>query len=357
MAGLCAAARARELGLDVVVHEKGDRAGGSMLLSSCVVWRYRDLATFREQCPGGDEELQREVIDRLDDGLAWLRGLGADVVWEETGNPLTVGLRFDPRSLTDVLARAAREIRLGAPAPAGAEQLLLATGGFQGDRELVREHIHPGGELLLRANRWSSGDGLRLALARGAALSSGMDEFYGRAMPAPPSAVPEERFVSLAQLYGRHALVLDDRGEEFAPDPVSWSETDLVQAIAQRPNASAWYLLDEEALDVAVRGRSVGEMVEAAREAGGEVLLPNELGIEVPDAYRYAVHVVAGITHTIGGVRIDPAARVLREDGTPVDGLYAAGADAGGIATGGYASGLASALVFGRIAAETAAQA
>ena len=85
------------------------------------------------------------------------------------------------------------------------------------------------------------------------------------------------------------------------------------------------------------------------------MLLPNELGIEVPGAYRYAVHVVAGITHTIGGVRIDPQARVLREDGTPIDGLYAAGADAGGIATGGYASGLASALVFGRIAAETVA--
>src|SRR6185436_3283872 len=127
-----------------------------------------------------------------------------------TGNPLTVGLRFDPRSLTEVLVRAAGEIRFGETAPADAEQLLLATGGFQGDRELVREHIHPGGELLLRANRWSSGDGLRLALARGAALSSGMDEFYGRAMPAPPSAVPEERFVELAQLYGRHALVLDD---------------------------------------------------------------------------------------------------------------------------------------------------
>jgi predicted oxidoreductase len=96
-------------------------------------------------------------------------------------------------------------------------------------------------------------------------------------------------------------------------------------------------------------------MIEAAREAGGEVLLPNELGIEVPDTYRYAVHVVAGITHTIGGVRIDEQARVLRPDGTPIEGLYAAGADAGGIATGGYASGLASALVFARIAAETAA--
>jgi succinate dehydrogenase/fumarate reductase flavoprotein subunit len=356
MAGLCAAARARELGLDAVVYEKGDRAGGSMLLSSCVVWRYRDLETFRAQCPDGDAALQREVIDRLDEGLEWLRALGADVVWEETGNPLTVGLRFEPRSLTDVLARAAGEIRFGETAPEDAERLLLATGGFQGDRGLVREHIHPGGELLLRANPWSAGDGLRLALARGAAQSSGMDEFYGRAMPAPPAAVPEEQFVPLAQLYGRHALVLDERGEEFAPDPVSWSEIDLVEAIAQRPNASAWYLIDEDALEVELRGRTVREMVEAAREAGGEVLLPNELGIEVPDAYRYAVHVVAGITHTIGGVRIARSARVLREDESPIDGLYAAGADAGGIATGGYASGLASALVFGRNAAETAAQ-
>jgi fumarate reductase flavoprotein subunit len=357
MAGLCAAVRARQLGLDVVVHEKGDRAGGSMLLSSCVVWRYRDLAVFREQCPGGDEHLQREVIERLDDGLAWLRGLGAEVVWEETGNPLTVGLRFDPRSLTDVLTRAAVEIRFGETTPDDAAQVLLATGGFQGDRDLVREHIRPGGALLLRANRWSAGDGLRLALARGAALSSGMDEFYGRAMPAPPAAVPEERFVTLAQLYGRHALVLDERGEEFAPDPISWSETDLVQAIAQRPNASAWYLVDEGALGAELRGRTVRDMIEAAREAGGEVLLPNELGIDVPATYRYAVHVVAGITHTIGGVRIDKQARVLRAEGTPIEGLYAAGADAGGIGTGGYASGLASALVFGRLAAETAAAA
>jgi succinate dehydrogenase/fumarate reductase flavoprotein subunit len=84
-------------------------------------------------------------------------------------------------------------------------------------------------------------------------------------------------------------------------------------------------------------------------------VLPHVLGIEVPDAYRYAVHVGAGITHTIGGIRIDASARVLHEDGTPIDGLYAAGADAGGVSTGGYSSGLAAALVFGRIAAETAA--
>jgi fumarate reductase flavoprotein subunit len=356
MAGLCAAARARELGLDVVVYEKAPRPGGSMLLSSCVVWRYLDVESFRRECPRGDPELQRAVVEQLDEGLAWLRSLGAPVVWEETGNPRTVGLRFDPHGLTKTLVRAAGgEIRLGEAAPADAEPLLLATGGFQGNAELVAEHVAPAAELMLRANRWSTGDGLRLARERGASLTTSMDEFYGRAMPAPPADVPEERFVELAQLYGRHALVLDEDGEEFAPDPVSWSETDLVQAIARRRGATAWYLVDEDALEVELRGRTVREMVEAARSAGGEVLLANELGVELPGSYRYAVHVVAGITTTLGGIRIDERARVRDESGAAIEGLYAAGADAGGVSGGGYASGLAAALVFGRTAAETIA--
>jgi len=354
MAGLCAAVRAKELGVKTVVYEKGSRPGGSMLLSSCVVWRYLDADAFKRECPRGDAELQRAVIERLDEGFEWLRALGAPVVWEETGNPRTVGLRFDPQGLTDALVRAAGdEIRFGEEPPEEVAPLLLATGGFQGDSELVAQHVAPAGELLLRANRWSRGDGLRRALSAGAGLTASMDEFYGRAMPAPPAAVPEERFVELAQLYGRHALVLDEDGKEFAPDPISWSETDLVQAIARRRGATAWYLVDEEALDVEVRGRSVREMVEAARRAGGEVLLPNELGIELPGSYRYAVHVVAGITTTLGGIRIDSRARVLDDSGEAIEGLLAAGADAGGIAGGGYASGLASALVFGRSAAET----
>ena len=67
-----------------------------------------------------------------------------------------------------------------------------------------------------------------------------------------------------------------------------------------------------------------------------------------------AVHVMAAVTHTIGGLCINERAQVVDGRGTPIDGLYAAGADAGGISTGGYASGLAAALVLGRIAAETA---
>ena len=358
MAGLCAAARARQLGVDVAVLEKGTRAGGSMLLSSCVVWRHREWEAFRAECPGGDPALQRLVWERLDDALAWLESLGAPVVLRDTGNPRTIGIRFDPPGLTETLVRAAGGVRLETALAADSElPLVLATGGFQGSRELVRRFVAPGGDLLLRANPWSAGDGLAFGVARGGTPSSGMDEFYGRAMPAPPAQIEEDGYVRLAQLYGSHALVVDEQGTELDLDEISWSEVDLVQAIARLPGARAWYLVDEATLDVPVRERTVRELVEAARDAGGTVLLPAELPFEVPGSYRYAVHVTPGITHTVGGLRVDDRARVLRTDGSPVEGLYAAGADVGGIATGGYASGLAAALVIGLVAAEDIADA
>ena len=58
-----------------------------MLLSSCVVWRYRDLDAFRAECPRGDAEFQRQIIERLDDGDRWLRSSAQRSIWEETGNP------------------------------------------------------------------------------------------------------------------------------------------------------------------------------------------------------------------------------------------------------------------------------
>jgi len=79
---------------------------------------------------------------------------------------------------------------------------------------------------------------------------------------------------------------------------------------------------------------------------------PEEVPFPASPGAKVAVRVAAAITHTIGGLRVDDHARVLRADGTAIDGLYAAGADAGGISTGGYASGLAAALVLGLAAAE-----
>src|SRR5690349_21526648 len=156
MAGLCAAARARELGAEPVVLEKGSRAGGSMLLSSCVVWRHRTFEDFRAECPGGDEALQRAVFDGFDEALEWLVSLGPEVVWEDTPNPRTTGKRFDPRSLTETLVRAAGDVRYGqvpgtVPGTWPKEPLVLATGGFA--VRLAHEH-----GLLVRSNPWSEGD-------------------------------------------------------------------------------------------------------------------------------------------------------------------------------------------------------
>ncbi len=340
MAGLSAAVRARELGAAPVVFEKGARAGGSMLLSSCVIWRFREWEEFRTECPTGDHRLQRTVWEQLDEAIAWLESLGAPVVAHDTGNPRTVGKRFDPRGLRDVLARAAGEVRLGEIA---SDPTILATGGFQGDAALVDEHIRPGGRLRLRANPWSAGDGLRFALAHGAELSAGLDEFYGRNMP--DADFSEQEFVPLAQLYGRFARVFNERGEEFCEGDVSWSENDLVQATAQQPGARAWYVLDDAALEQRVRDRTVANIVALATTR----IAAAELPFASPPGARVAVRVSPGITHTIGGLRIDERARLAGAEG-----LFAAGADVGGISTGGYASGLAAALVFGRIAAESA---
>ena len=329
MAGLCAAARARELGSEPTVLEKGDRPGGSMLLSSCVIWRHRRFEDFRTECPGGDERLQRVIHERLDDALDWLESLGAPVTESETGNPRTVGRRFDPRGLTAALARG---VRLDEAFTGDERPLILATGGFPA--RLAAEKA-----LLLRANRWSAGDGREFALEHGAGLAGDVDEFYGRAMPAVDH-VDERDFVPLTQLYGRFAKATSEDGSAAFEGEPTWSETDLVQQIARWPGARAWYTVERSRLEERVRDRTVGEMVEAARRAGAPVR-ENEKTV--------SVLVRASVTQTLGGIRIDEQARVV---GT--DGLFAAGADVGGIATGGYSSGLAAALVFGLVAAESA---
>jgi fumarate reductase flavoprotein subunit len=349
MAGLVAAARLRELGRRVVLREKGSRVGGSMLLSSCVVFRHREFAAFRAECPGGDETLQRLVWERLDDAVEWLVARGAPVVWEETGNPRTVGKRFDPRGVVNALAG---EVVLGADGRVDGP-LILCTGGFAASSELVARYVEPAAPLRLRANAWSSGDGLLLGLERGAALTPGMADFYGRNMP--DAAWDETELVTLSQLYGRFARIFDEDGVEFfARDDVSWSETNLVAATARRRGAKAYYVLDEAALAERVRDRTVADMV-AVAPAEARVPLA-DLPFEAPAGAVAAVRVIASITHTIGGLRVDERARVLRRDGLPIDGLWAAGVDAGGIATGGYASGLAQALVLGLAAAEDAAR-
>jgi fumarate reductase flavoprotein subunit len=422
LAGLTAALRAAELGARVTLLEKGDRPGGSFLLSSGYVWSYRDMPTYRTEAPGGDVVLQKLILDRLDSGLAWLEQAGGALLSRETGNPLTFGARFDPEqtvaalverirasgggilthSALEALAEDAGRItgvrasRSGRKKEFAADSVVLASGGFAAKPELVGRYIVRGpGRMPVRAHQRSTGDGFLAALERGALASAGLDEFYGRNLPAPPANFPPERFVEVSQLYGRHAVAVNARGERYADEGADWSETALTRATVHQPGLYAWYVLDAAGLEARVRERTAGEMVEVARSTGGTVIeaasleeLAVELGVlgvprenflrtieeynaaiaaggetspprtdparRLRDPPFVAVKVAPYITHTVGGLAVDAGCRVLRgEDRRPIPGLYAAGVEVGGVAVGGYASGLASGLVFGRIAAES----
>jgi hypothetical protein len=130
--------------------------------------------------------------------------------------------------------------------------------------------------------------------------------------------------------------VTGETGERH--ETTTWAEIDTAQWMARQPRARAWFRVPTAALAERVRDRSVGEMVEAAAAAGAPV---------VRGADDVTVETVAGVTTTLGGLAVDADARA-------VPGVFACGADAGGLAAGGYASGLAGALVFGRVAARAA---
>ena len=430
LAGLTAALRAVEFGARVTLLEKGDHPGGSLIYSSGYIWSYKDLRTFRREVPSGDPALQKLVLERLEACLEWLEGLGIPALTRETGNPLTFGTRFNPEQTVATLAerittsggrilmgvaldglvegpqgrigglRMAR-VASGEKRPESADAVILASGGFAGNPDLVGHYIIGGpGRMRLRAHPWSTGDGFLAALEAGALASAGLDEFYGRNLPAPPANFAPEEFVEVSQLYGRYAVAINRHGERYADEAADWSETSLTRSTVRQPSLRAWYLLDATGLRRRVRDRTVEEMVETAQRVGGTVLQSESLeglaqrlaerGVPRTNVLRalseyntavaagrggnlspprsdpatpvrvppfMAVEVAPTITHTIGGLAVDEGCRVLRRtDARPLPGLYAAGVEVGGVSVGGYTSGLAAALVFGRVAAESVAE-
>jgi succinate dehydrogenase/fumarate reductase flavoprotein subunit len=424
LAGLVAALQAIELGAQVTLLEKGDRLGGSFLYSSGYVWSYRDLRTLRREAPGGEISLQRLILERLQTDVAWLEDRSVPALARETGNPMTIGVRFDPKptvaALADRIAASGVRILLstaltglvhhstgritGAQTDSAQERrmeradaVILASGGFAANPDLVERYIIQGpGRMRVRAHPWSTGDGFLAALEAGGLASAGLDEFYGRNLPAPPADFSPEQFVEVSQLYGRYAVAINRDGERYADEAADWSETALVRATARQPGLCAWYVLDAVGLRGRVRERTVEEMVATARRVGGTVLRAESLdelaqslaerGVPRANVLRtleeynaavetggelspprseaaatvqvppfVAVEVVPAITHTVGGLAVDEGCRVLRRtDSNPLPGLYAAGVEVGGVSVGGYTSGLAAALVFGRAAATSA---
>jgi hypothetical protein len=149
--------------------------------------------------------------------------------------------------------------------------------------------------------------------------------------------LPASAWVEAVQLYARWAEVVNEDGEPYS-GPLGWAEVEVVQWIARQPRARAWLVVGERALGERTRYGTVAEMIDRARALGAAV---EQRGGGT------AVHVAAAITQTLGGLRVDARGRAA-------DGVWAAGGDTGGVATGGYMSNLAAALVIGRAAAEDA---
>jgi succinate dehydrogenase/fumarate reductase flavoprotein subunit len=279
-----------------------------------------------------------------------------------------------------------------------AQSTLLATGGFGGDPELRAQHIHPlARDLPLRANTHSTGDGLRLGRSAGAAFGPPDAGFYGHLIP---SHVPYENpyeFTDLTFYHSEHAVLVNLHGRRFCDETIGDHITTL--EVLEQPEARALMVSDQrvhdewmlrpyvegvEPIDKFQLAYRRGARAAIAEEIDELEYLPDEWGYPGPEARDaliefnrqcetgepspgrrldaaplvdppyYVIEIIPAITFTFSGLRIDEHARVLDEGATPIPGLLAAGADAGGIFNRGYAGGLAMALVFGLTAADTA---
>ncbi|MFC8428205.1 FAD-dependent oxidoreductase [Streptomyces sp. NPDC057253] len=430
MAGLSAAARVAAEGGSVVLVEKADRPGGSARFAG-FVWTAPTVEELRRVNPDGDPELAAALLDGFAEGVEWIRSLGV-----ECRPPVPVlgfgrGHQVDTNHYLDTCERLIRErgqqvltgtrttslvvengMVKGAVCllPDGSERriesrwTLLATGGFQGDRALRAEHVHPrAADIELRANPHSRGDGLALGRSAGADFGAKDAGFYGHLMPAGVSLADPARFVDLALYYSEHALLFDTTGERFVDETVGDHLTAM--ALLERPQArgllvadarvhrewiSASYVAGIPGVDKFQLCHRAGARSAVADSLADFASMPEEWGYPgatvrdriadfnatvrsggatTPDRLLdrqpldeppfYAVEAAPAITFTFGGLLIDAGAHALSADGDGagrrrVPGQLVAGADAGGLYRRAYAGGLAPALVFGLAAARTA---
>jgi succinate dehydrogenase/fumarate reductase flavoprotein subunit len=281
------------------------------------------------------------------------------------------------------------EVHFDAPVtelPADGASVVLAAGGFEYDEELRDTYLplpltavgHPG----------NTGDALRLAQQAGAALWH-MSAFFGW------FAFKHADHVAAFPLdvHAPSFIYVDGDGRRFT-DETGWEVHDKLRCLTtylprrrNRPNMPGWIVFDERARLAGPLNGIVGTPNDhrwspdnaAELEAGWiqpveEVDAPElertlaEYGT-LPDPFGrdpatvvalepplYAIRMWPGVATASGGPRRDARARVLRPDGSPVPGLYAAGG-AGSIWAHltEHGGGLTDAIVFGRIAGAEAA--
>jgi fumarate reductase flavoprotein subunit len=440
-AGLTAAVSAAEAGSSVLIIEAADKAGGSTALAG---GSFMAAGTSVQAAAGYPEDtadaffdhyltfnrwdvepaIARRFCDAALPTFEWLTDLGVRFTPEGLYRAAreTVPRSHRPigggQAYIDALYSAARargvDIAFGRRAEslamdgngtchrvsAGGEEVtagavVLTTGGFGANPDLVRQHIpHAHG-----ATVWSpsastcQGDGLTLAAGAGAAatgdnhgdllLTAGLVREIEPYVPAWLMMVGQHgrRFVDesapyavvtpLALKYGPCWVILDDRLLRSAKaDPNSawgagtWTAGNLLPAVTDGRVLRA-DTVQELAAATGLPGPALAGTVRRYNEScvsghDAEFLKrpAGLLAIESPP--YYAVRLWPAVVALTGyGPRIDPEARVLRAaDGEPVPGLYAAGEVTGNVLGPQYLGGgnaIGSALIFGRIAGRSAA--
>ncbi len=187
-----------------------------------------------------------------------------------------------------------------------AKAVALATGGFQASSELRARHFGQWADwVVVRGSPYCTGDGLEAALEAGAGTAGPFNRFYDHTLPAPPA---DDGPAQLRDRQDRLLVTLAD-----------------YNAACESGNSSS-------------------------------LSVPKTGGLEpVMTPPFYAIRLLIGMTFTYGGVRVNSRTEVVDTSGASSRGLYAAGADVGGLYTLGYTDGLSIGLAYGKIAGKGAA--
>jgi fumarate reductase flavoprotein subunit len=261
----------------------------------------------------------------------------------------------------------------------GCDALLLACNGFGGNTQMVRTLLPEMAEATFGGHVGNDGSAVLWGEALGARLRD-LGGYQGHGS----WVTPQGALMSWAVMM-EGGVQLNSEGRRFHDETQGYSEA-AVHVLAQ-PGGIAWNVFDTPLLALA-RGFPDfcdAEAAGALRRCDSVAALADCIGCEAGalqatldtvrggapapdgrvfarglDAPYFAVKVTGALFHTQGGLDTAPDMRVLRQDGTPLPNLLAAGGAAGGVsgdAVWGYLSGngLLSAVAGGYIAAHTAA--
>ena len=260
-----------------------------------------------------------------------------------------------------------------------AKSVILATGGFGANLDMVTQYKPELAGFMTTNAAGAQGQGIEMATAIGAGTVD-MDQIQ-----IHPTVEANTAALITEGLRGDGAILVNANGERFI-DEVGTRDVVSAAEIAQ-PGSYSWLIVDQAMADASsvIQGyikkgytKTGATYEELAKEldvdpaAFANTMETWNSYVEAkndPDFGRtsfanplnngpyYAIKVTAGVHHTMGGVTINSVTEVLKEDGTVIPGLFAAGEVTGGVHGANRLGGTAVAdfVVFGRIAGESAA--